>query len=187
MASSCLIREENGRIAGYALVMGDQLRIRMSGRGTQVSVAVGDGEEMQTYAVACDAQEHAFEWKKGRLAWAHIVPGEMHDAAEVTGQDQVKKGCVLATKKRAVRASTSAQPCKESEVTPRGRYPAISYDIKKEEKTEIACKKSADSDVYTQRAESAQLYLAARSPRWPPPPCWPTARYVDGVWREGGD
>lgn len=56
----------------------------------------------------------------------------------------------------------------------------------KKEKGNIktACKKHAHCSVYKRKRV---MQRSVSMTRWPPPPCWPTARYVDGVWREGGD
>jgi len=35
--------------------------------------------------------------------------------------------------------------------------------------------------------EKENAFESSHMLRWPPPPCWPTARYVDGEWMEGGD
>lgn len=43
-------------------------------------------------------------------------------------------------------------------------------------------KKEEATHVYTVQKE-----CAAPSPRWPPPPCWQTARYFCGDWIEGDD
>lgn len=54
-----------------------------------------------------------------------------------------------------------------------------------EEKSIAACKKHPSDCVYKKEGQTSLVLKGAyRMNRWPPPPCWPTACYVDGVWCE---
>lgn len=160
MAASLMLRDERERITGYVLLFKDRLYARMDGDGEAAALTVlaeqGTATEL---SLVCDAQEHILPFKDGGMTAAYVS----------------RKGELLASTCPAAREAF---------------HKTIAAAEKRREKNVETCKKEAADSVYTERKqEPAWERASIRSglqARWPPPPCWPTARYVGGAFTEGG-
>ena len=148
MASSLLIRGIDAAVIGYALVIGDQLCIRVSGKGTQGIAQLGDGEKIISVPVMCDGDEHVLNWDADKkLEWIRI---------ECEGETAALGGP----------APEKAERCQKE----------------KTEESGIPCKNNEISGVCIKREKQHEQRGGQR--RWPPPPCWTSARYLHGDWLE---
>ncbi len=148
MASSLLIRGIDAAVIGYALIIGDQLCIRVSGKGIQGTAQLSDGENIISVPVRCDGDEHVLNWDTDKkLEWIRIE----HEGETVAlGGPAPEK----MERNHTEKTGNSGISCKNDEIS------SVSIESEKQ---------------HQQRGGQR---------RWPPPPCWPSARYFYGEWSE---
>lgn len=162
MSVSLMLKTEEGKAAGYVLRLDHCLlwSFKGSGEGGILSL-LADDTVTEEIRVICDGCERETRYR-----------GHVPDAAYVT----VENALYAFTCRRARQAYEESQRKKNEER-------AV------EEKFSEPCKKEIPDSVY-KKEEIGQLLTPAREwgeRRWPPPPCWPNARYCDGMWAEAGE
>ena len=146
MASSVILRNENGEIKGYAIVQNEGLLVLVKGNGESGKlILISDNGKRMEFAVVCNNRETTIPYNATTLTDGWLLTEEEDSEA------------------------------KQEQERPAGM-----------KKTENPCKDTAPDSVYK---EDGKIERVSKEKcgmnRWPPPPCWPTACYVDGVWCEG--
>ncbi len=157
MTASMMLKNESGEIVGFLLQRKGRLVYRIKGQGEAVRLTLlAQGEEAAEFSVCCDGQEREM-----------VYDGLQSDGAYVS----------LGTLPYAWSDRRAQSLC-----TQKNRQEAKKII----EKSETECKKDDDTNVY-QRDEALEREPARSSlpeRRWPPPVCWPQARYSCGAWGE---
>ena len=148
MASSIILRNENGEIKGYAIVQKGSLLVMVKGNGESGKlVLISDNGKRMEFAVVCNNRETTIPYNVTKLTDGWLLTGT------AVKEEELEQEYSSAMK-------NDESPCKNK---------VSDFVCKEVKKTELVSKEKQ------------------RMNRWPPPPCWPTAHYVDGVWCEGDE
>ena len=162
MAVSMMLKSREGSIAGYVLLLENRLHYRVNGGGESGQlVLLADQEVTMETEIRCDSHEHQTEYTGREFTSAYAVS----DGHLLTYTDPA---AMNAFKAREDSGKEIPKPVSE-------------------EKTSGLCKKDDPRCVYKEEEISGHAHTRYGDVRWPPPPCWPEARYVSGVWREAGE
>jgi len=165
MSRSLMLKNEAGRAVGYVLVRDGCLIARVTGADGQAALAVKDEEGRRSaYPIDGDGLEWEAPYAGQEVIAAYVSQG---DSLIALANDESR--ALFLSREVFCGAETAPQ--------------------KMENPPEFSSKE-ADSSVYTHKENDAPGEAGALWPerRWPPPVCWPQARYRDGRWtqEEGG-
>ena len=157
MTASMMLKNESGEIVGFVLQRKGRLIYRIKGQGDAAGMTLLEqGEEAAELSICCDGQEHEAAYDGMQSDGAYVTIGTVPFA---WSNRRAKELCALK----------------------RGHE-----EKKNSGKSEMECKKDDSTSVYQRDEVSGREPMRRTLPerRWPPPVCWPQARYGSGVWGE---
>ena len=164
MAVSMMLKSREGSIVGYVLLLENRLHYRINGDGESGTlVLLANQGAIMEVETRCDSHERQTEYK--------------YIGKEFTSAYAVSDGHLLAFTDPAAMNAFEAR--EERRIEPRQSFSG--------EKTSGLCKKDDLQCVYKEEKTRGHAHTRHGDVRWPPPPCWPEARYVSGVWIEAGE
>lgn len=153
-----VLRGGNGALAGYLMQGQGELRLRAQGipeGGAILMLMEKDGREREQRLLATGEEQRWTDPGK-RLFGAYAMQGEklLFCTGEEAKAAFLRRMAAAQRKKRPAQQTAQAEKARET---------------------------AQENEPPTGQAASAQTAWPQR--RWPPPPCWPEARYEGGRWR----
>ena len=187
MAKGFILKGARGESAGFLQQAGGVLRCKARADGGEARLVIrftdGSGDEQ---TLALDGREQEWPCAPGRtIACAYIA---REDRLLLVTDDQARRA-FEADRVRARRRSDASlhaqqqQYPNEEERSSRPhpeQEPRTAADARAKEETGGKAARTHD------RGQTSPLGAAhaLTERRWPPPPCWPSARYVSGRWTD---
>lgn len=161
MGSGFVLRDRGGRTAGYVMQGMGVVRCRASQLAQPAQLVLLRAGEAEERLMPAGGQEQTWTDGGGALTGAYIAAdGEMlldtGEAARQAFERARRKAAGMAKARQAAGAAGKSTTEQQEAAQPSG-------------------------DAAGQRAAPQTRCLPQR--RWPPPPCWPEARYLDGRWQ----
>lgn len=165
MSVSLMLKTEEGKAAGYVLLLENRLFWSFKGHGEEGILALlSDSAKAEEIVVCCDGCEREERYDGPPPDDAYVAVGDVLYAVTC---ERARRAYAQRKRKR------SGDKIKEIND---GKFAG-------------SCKK--DGSVCVNKGEGdKQAVLSPHDQserRWPPPPCWPRARYCAGVWTEAGE
>ena len=158
MGNSFLLKDAAGRVCGYLIARSGEICCRIQEPASQSILQLCAEGKKTAFRLEESAAEQQFSFPGGRIAGAQVYAGGK---------------LILATDwEMAPARPDEGVKAAQTESTPRAEggaqiAPALS---------------PADAEAPPVCGKSWECSLPQR--RWPPPPCWPGAKYAHGAWRE---
>ena len=176
-----------GESAGFLQQAGRTLRCKAHANGSQARLVIryADGS-VEEQTMALDGREHEWPCAADRaITCAYVTQdGKLllvtdEGARRAFEMDRVK----AQRRSRAESASRQSLDARErtSEARPEQRKRAANPP---EEDAEPQRNPDSGQTRQNAQASSGEMPHALPQRRWPPPPCWPGARYVSGRWTQ---
>lgn len=155
MKESYVLKRRSGEIGGYIMARNGQLRARLpQGEGT-VRIAAVYEDGIRTFEGKLDGLESVYPGSGKHLLGAYVCMGEklLMDTGETA-----RAAFEEAERQRA-----------------HARKPGSTRKSAQEENRRTEMRREA--------VQVENMETGATERRWPPPPCMPGAKYVNGAWR----
>lgn len=161
MGKRFVLKDASGRPAGYVIADGADICCRVSGdgQGDARLIALFEDGERRAYALAPGGAEQRFPCGDGALCGGYVEAADrLLLATDARAREAFARSPMRRRAQPAAQARSDLTDAREQAMPPRPD------ETQQPDAT-------ARTDVMPQR-------------RWPPPPCWPQARYAHGRWQD---
>ena len=168
MKESYVLKRRNGEACGYVMARDKEVRVRLPNEKRTAKMAVIYADQTQTLEGMLDGLERTYP-AAGTIFSAGFKAVPMTDKLNRLLGAYVCSGgrLLMDTGEAARRAFERAEEACQSAQRPEGKR-----------------KDARGEDVRTHaRRQTEGDTIEAAECRWPPPPCMPGARYVNGAWK----
>ena len=163
MGKNYVLKDRTGRPGGYLLESGGSLCCRVQTGGQRATlIALFEGGVQETYTLSCGDGEQTWPCGARGLCGGGVFAG---DRLLLSSGEAATR----AWERRRIRPAGESVPRRSEAARDRAAIP------EHERHDNRAACEGAD----------ASPDVAGHERRWPPPPCWPEARYAGGHWQEG--
>lgn len=179
MGGSFVLRDRGGRPAGYVMQGMGVVRCRAGALAQPGQLVLLRAGETECRPMPADGQEQVWPDRGGALMGAYIASDGalLLDTGEAARQAFERARCRTPDAKTMLTSMTAQAEMGTADQPKETARPSQ----ERAQESKEASVTSKEAAVTSKEAMPQRRSLPQR--RWPPPPCWQEARYIDGQWQ----